>query len=111
MRTDEDGMRVVVFLAEDDRAGHHRLHRVILERARDQGIAGATVWRGFAGFGSLGHVRTRRFSDSTASPPLVIELIDSPERIEAFLPALTELAPHSLMTFGPVHMTRVVPKS
>jgi hypothetical protein len=60
MRTDEDGMRVVVLLAEDDRAGHHGLDRVILERARDQGIAGATVWRGIEGFGSPGHVRTRR---------------------------------------------------
>lgn len=51
------------------------------------------------------------YPNSAAGLPLVMELIDSPERIEAFLPVLTELAPRSLMTCGPVHMSRVVPKS
>ena len=110
VRTEEDGMRVVVFLTEDDRAGHRGLHQVILERARDEGIAGATLWRGIEGFGSSGNIRTNRFPDSTTGLPLVLEFIDSPARIESFLPALAELAPRSLVTREPVQMSRVLPK-
>jgi uncharacterized protein len=110
MRTEEDGTRVLVFLTEDDRADHHGLHQVILERAQAEGIAGATLWRGIEGFGSSGNIRSNRFLDSTTGLPLVLELIDSPERIEAFLPVLAELAPRSLVTREPVRMSRIMPK-
>jgi PII-like signaling protein len=106
MGTDEDGTRVVVFLTEDDRAGHRRLHQVIIERARDEGISGATLWRGVEGFGSSGKVRTDRFPDSITGLPLALEFIDSPEQMEAFLPALVELAPGSLITRESVRICR-----
>ncbi len=106
MRTEEEGTRVVVFLTEDDRAGHHGLHEVILERARSEGIAGGTLWRGIEGFGSSGNLRTNRFPDSASGLPLVVEFIDSPERIESFLPTLRELAPGSLITREPVRISR-----
>ena len=108
MRTEEDGMRVVVFLTEDDRVGHRGLHQVILERARADGIAGATLWRGIEGFGSFGNLRTNRFPDSTTGLPLVLEFIDSPDQIEAFLPVLKDLAPGSLVTRESVKMSRTV---
>ena len=109
MRAEDDGTRVVVFLTEDDRHGHQGLPQVILERARDRGIAGGTLWRGIEGFGSSGIVRTSRFPDSTRGLPLVLEFVDSPERVESFLPELRELAPRSLVTCEPVRMSRVVP--
>jgi PII-like signaling protein len=110
MRTERDGTRVVVFLTEDDRAGHHGLYQVILDRALADGIAGATLSRGIEGFGSSGNIRTNRFPDSTTGLPLLLELVDSPERIEAFLPVLAELAPRSLVTREPVRMSRIMPK-
>jgi PII-like signaling protein len=106
MPVSEIATRIVIFLSEDDRLGHHGLHQAIVDRARDDGMAGATVWRGIEGFGSSGHVRTMRFPDAATGLPLAVELLDSPDRIEAFLPVVRELAPGSLVTREEVRMTR-----
>lgn len=98
MSVETVGIRLMVFLSEDDRLGHHGLHEVLLNRAREDGIAGATVWRGIEGFGASGHLRTARFPDANLGLPLALEVIDLPERIEAFLPTILELAPHSFVT-------------
>jgi PII-like signaling protein len=98
--------RVMVFFSEDDKIGHRGLHLVLLERARDEGLAGATVWRGIEGFGASGAIRTSRFPDAATGLPLVLELIDTPERVEAFLPVLHELAPGALITREQVEITR-----
>lgn len=90
--------RVMIFLSEDDRHGRHGLSQALVSRAREDGMAGATVWRGIEGFGSSGHVRTARFPDAVTGLPLAVELVDSPERIDAFLPLIRELAPGSLVT-------------
>jgi uncharacterized protein len=106
MPVTEIATRIMVFLSEDDRLGHHGLHQAIVDRARDDGMAGATVWRGIEGFGKSGHVRTMRFPDAATGLPLAVELLDSPDRIEAFLPIVRELAPGSLVTREEVQMTR-----
>jgi uncharacterized protein len=96
----------MIFLSEDDRLGHHGLHETIVNRAREDGMAGATVWRGLEGFGLSGRVRTARFPDAATGLPLAVELLDAPERIEAFLSVVRELAPGSLVTRERVEMTR-----
>lgn len=101
--------RIVVFLSEDDRYGRLGLHDAIMSRAREDGMAGATVWRGLEGFGAGGHVRTSRFPDAATGLPLVVEVIDAPERIEAFLEVVRELAPKSLVTREQVEVTRFAP--
>lgn len=106
MPGDKIGTRIMVFLSEDDRVGHRGLHEAILSRAREDGMAGATLWRGIEGFGASGRVRTARFPDANTALPLVLELIDLPERIEAFLPVLTQMAPGSLITTEQVQMSR-----
>lgn len=111
MSTDEVGTRIMVFLSEDDRAGHRGLQEAILERAREDAMAGATLWRGIEGFGSSGRIRTDRFPDTATGLPLAIEVIDLPERIESFLLALSELAPGSLVTREEVRMIRFRPAS
>jgi PII-like signaling protein len=98
--------RIMIFLSEDDRVGHHGLHEALLDRAREDGMAGATVWRGIEGFGASGHIRTARFPDADIGLPLTVEVIDLPERIEAFLPVVKQMAPGSLVTKEQVHMTR-----
>lgn len=109
MPVPEMATRIVVFLSEDDRVGHRGLHEAIVDRARDDGMAGATVWRGIEGFGSSGHIRTDRFPDALTGLPLAVELIDAPDRIEAFLPVIREMAPGSLVTRESVQLTRFSP--
>ncbi len=107
MPVTEAATRIVVFLSEDDRIGHRGLHEVIVQRAREEGMAGASVWRGIEGFGGSGRIRTARFPDAAAGLPLAVELVDTPERIEAFLAVVHELAPGSLVTREPVTLARL----
>ena len=106
MATTQMATRVMIFLSEDDRVGHHGLYDELLNRAREDGLAGATVWKGIEGFGSSGHFRTNRFPDAVVGLPVAIELVDSSERIEAFLPIVAELAPGSFVTREAVEITR-----
>jgi uncharacterized protein len=99
--THEGGLwatRLTIFLTEDDRIGHRSAHEVVLQRAREDGMLGATVWRGVEGFGRRGSLRTTRFPDLGRGLPLAIELIDDPERIEAFLSVVEELGATGLVT-------------
>lgn len=107
MPVTEAATRIVVFLSEDDRAGHRGLHEVIVQRAREEGMAGASVWRGIEGFGGSGKIRTARFPDAASGLPLAVELVDAPERIEAFLSVVHELAPGSLVTKESVTSVRL----
>ena len=109
MPVDQVGTRIVIFLSEDDRVGRHGLPETLMRRAREDGLAGATLWRGIEGFGASGHVRTTRFPDASVGLPLALELVDAPERIEAFLGVVRELAPGSLVTRERVEMTRFDP--
>jgi hypothetical protein len=111
MPVDEVRTRIMIFLSEDDRIGHHGLHESLLDRAREDGMAGATVWRGIEGFGASGHVRTARTPDAVIGLPLALEVIDTPERIESFLSVVSELAPRSFVTREQVAMTRSGPRA
>lgn len=98
--------RLMVFLTEDDRVGRRGIYEALLQRARDDGMAGATIWRAIEGFGRSGHIRTTRLPDLARGLPLAVELIDDAARIEAFLPVVRELAPGALVTKEEVRMMR-----
>ena len=98
--------RLVVFLTEDDRAGHRSLYETLLKLARDQGMAGATVWRGVEGFGAAGIVRTSRFPDAASGLPVMLEVIDSSAKVDTFLDALAEVAPGAFVTREIVSVSR-----
>ena len=102
---DVDGTRVVVFLSEDDRYHHHGAGEELLERARALGMAGATLWRGVEGFGASGHLRTMRFPDVADGLPLLVEVVDVDERVEAFLRVVHEVTPRALVTRERVRMS------
>ena len=106
MTTTQGATRIVIFLSEDDRSGHHGLPEELVNRAREDGLAGATIWRGIEGFGASGRIRTSRFPDAMIGLPVTVELIDTPERIESFLPIVKELAPRSFVTREEVTVTR-----
>jgi PII-like signaling protein len=96
----------MVFLSEEDRVGHRRLQDLLLARARELGLAGATIWRGIDGFGRSRRVRSARFPDADAGLPIVVEVIDSAEATERFLEVVRELAPGSFVTREPVWLAR-----
>ncbi|MDA8268795.1 MAG: DUF190 domain-containing protein [Actinomycetota bacterium] len=100
------GCRLLVYTTGDDRVGHHSVWEVLLQRARDEGLSGATVWQGIEGFGATRRLRTTRFPDMARGLPLVVEIVDEPERIDAFLHVVAEVAPDALVTTEPVSTAR-----
>lgn len=98
--------RLMLYLTEDDRVDSRSLADVVIERARDAGLVGATLWRGLEGFGASGRLRAARLPDLARGLPLVVEIIDAPEVVAGFLPVLRELAAGALLTLEPVTMER-----
>ena len=80
-----------IFLGESDKLKHTSLHEVIVRQAKQAGLAGATAWRCETGFGATSRIRTARILDLSADLPIVAEIVDSPEKIDDFLPKLHDL--------------------
>ena len=96
-------MSLRIFLSEDDTYDGRPLHEAILRTARDVGLAGAKVVRGVAGFGRSRHIHEswRGFSYDL---PVVVEVIDTAEKIEAFVPALQRLRADAVVILQPVQL-------
>ena len=90
--------RLLIFVSEDDRIGHRGIADLLVERAHERGMAGATVWRGIEGFGATRHLRAARLPDLARGLPLVVEVIDDEQAVDAFLPVVRELAAGALVT-------------
>lgn len=84
-------LRMSIFLGADDRWHHKPLYHEIVKRARDAGLAGATVLRGVEGYGLSSRVHTTRLLDLAEDLPILVVVVDTEQRIRAFLPELDEL--------------------
>ena len=92
MRLQGEGKLLRVFIGEADRVDHHALYSVLVKTAKEQGLAGATVLRGIEGFGAHSRsIHTARILRLSEDLPLVIEIIDTEEKIQAFLPVVDAL--------------------
>jgi hypothetical protein len=100
--------RLTVFIGESDHYHHHSLTAEILDRARRAGLAGCSVFRGTAGFGATGHVHSARLLSLSEDLPIAIVIIDSADRIDAFVPELDELITGGLITVEDVEVIRYV---
>ncbi len=80
-----------IFVGEADKIHHTALFEVIVREARQAGLAGATAWRGLLGYGPDSRIRSAKILDLSADLPIVIEISDTAEKIEAFLPRLKAL--------------------
>jgi PII-like signaling protein len=98
MATYSPGKRLTVFIGEYDRYHHRPLADAILQRAREEGLAGATLVRGIEGFGTSGRLKTTRLLSSSDDLPIMIEIVDEPERIKSFLPVLEGMIKEGLVT-------------
>lgn len=104
MTLPEEGHLLRIFIGESDRHDGNLLYEWILRQARERGLAGATVLRGIAGFGAHSHLHTARILRLSEDLPIVIEIVDVLEKIEAFLPIIDSAIPEGLATIEPVQI-------
>ena len=98
MQIPEDGYLLRIFVGESDKHGHLPLYEAIVLKAREQNLAGATVLRGVMGFGKHSILHTTKILRLSEDMPMVIEIVDSLERIEGFLPLLNTMISDGLVT-------------
>jgi PII-like signaling protein len=91
-----------LFVGEAEEWQGQPLYQTIVERAWQHGIRGATVLRGTEGFGPEHHLSTERLVDISDNLPLIVEMVDSTERIKALLPELDQLMQRGMITMTPV---------
>ena len=98
MTIPEEGSLLRVFIGESDRHGHRPLYEAIVLKAREEGIAGATVLRGLMGYGKHSILHTAKILRLSEDLPMVIEIVDSREKIDNFVPLLSEMLTDGLVT-------------
>ena len=104
MQLPEEAELLRIFIGESDRRGGRPLYEVIVEEARKQGLAGATVLRATLGFGAHSRIHTAKILRLSEDLPMVIEIVDKPDRIAAFLPDLDQLMDEGLVTLEKVRV-------
>jgi PII-like signaling protein len=102
MQIPEQALLLRIFVGENARHGHQPLYEAIVLKARELHLAGATVLRGPLGFGHSSRLHTARILRLSEDLPIVVELVDSEEKINGFLPVLD-----TMMTSGLVTLERV----
>ena len=102
MQIPQDAVLLRIFIGESDRWKHQPLYEAIVLRARELHLGGATVLRGAMGFGKTSRVHTAKLLNLSTDLPLVIELVDSEEKINAFLPELDQMISGGLVTMEKV---------
>ena len=102
MHTNSDGVLLRIFIGESDVYENKLLHEAILNKARQLGLSGATVLQGVMGFGANSVVHTDRILAMSSDLPIVIELVDSREKIELLLPHLDAMVTEGMITMEEV---------
>jgi uncharacterized protein len=104
MRLDGEGTLLRIFIGELDKWHHMPLYESIVLRARELGLAGATVFRGPMGYGAHSRLHTAKILRLSEDLPVVIEIVDKEEKIQAFLPELDRMIPDGLVTMEKVRV-------
>lgn len=100
-----------IFTGELKRYGHVPLYEALVELFQKEGFAGATVLRGIAGFGSHHVYHTQKLLELSVDLPIVVEVVDTQEKIDAILPKLDQIIQSGLVTLEKVNVVRYIPKS
>jgi len=95
-----------IYLGQDDRHEHQPLYEWIVLKAREQHLAGATVLRGPMGFGHSSRIHTTKVLRLSEDLPIVVEIVDSEEKIAAFLSLLEPVMTSGLVTLEKVQVLR-----
>ena len=102
MQIPQDAVLLRIFIGESDRWQHQPLYEAIVLKAREIHLAGATVLRGPMGFGKSSRLHTSKIIRLSMDLPLIIEIVDSEEKINSFLPVLDEMIGGGLVTLEKV---------
>ncbi|MEI6913499.1 MAG: DUF190 domain-containing protein [Armatimonadota bacterium] len=97
-----------IYIGDSDHWHGRPLHTAVIERAKQMGMAGATVFKGFEGFGAHSRLHTANILRLSEDLPVVIEIVDKPDRIAEFLPILDEYVTEGLITLVPVEIIKYV---
>jgi PII-like signaling protein len=97
-----DAVRLRVYLGESDHSAGHPTFEAVVMAARQHGLAGATAQRGLLGFGHSHRVHSAKILQLSEDLPVVVDIVDRADKIEAFLPVLQALLPGSVMTWESV---------
>jgi PII-like signaling protein len=106
MRLSEDGQLLRVFIGESDVWHGEPLYRAIVLKARELGLAGATVLRGPMGFGANSRMHTAKLLELSTDLPIIVEIVDTPEKIQTLLPFLDEAVAEGLITIEDVRVLK-----
>jgi uncharacterized protein len=104
MKIEGPGELLRIFIGENDQWHGRPLHEAILLAAREQGLAGCTVLRGMAGFGAKSHIHTVKLLRLSEDLPIVLEIVDKPEKIAAFVPTLDGMVGDGMVTLEKVNV-------
>jgi PII-like signaling protein len=104
MKLPEEGHLLRIFIGESDRHDGKPLYEWLVLKAREQGLAGATVLRGIEGFGAHSRLHTAKILRLSEDLPIVVEIVDTRERIEAFMPLVDVAIDEGLATLEPVQI-------
>jgi PII-like signaling protein len=102
MQIPRDAVLLRMFIGESDRWEHRPLSEALVLKAREMHLAGATVLRGSIGFGKSSRLHTTKILRLSMDLPIVVEIVDSEERIQAFLPVIDEMIRGGLLTMEKV---------
>src|SRR5499427_4456052 len=110
MQIPHDGVLLRVFIGESDRHDHKPLYEAIVLKAREMHLAGATVLRGPLGYGHSSRLHTAKILRLSEDLPVVVEIVDGREKIDAFLPVLDSMMQSGLVTLEGVQVLQYGPK-
>ena len=109
MKNVREGVLLRVFIGDSDRAEGKPLYQVLVERARELGLAGATVLHGPMGFGRHSRVHTAKLVELSTDLPIVIEIVDSEQTIDRFMEVVGALVTEGLVTLEKVRIVMFSP--
>lgn len=95
-----------IYLSEDSRYKGHNLYHALVQKLRDIGMAGVTVTRGIEGFGQQRRLHGTKFIDISLSLPIIVEVVDIPERINMAVPIVEEMVNEGLIMVTDVHVIK-----
>jgi len=104
MKLPSEAYLLRIFIGESDRYDGRPLYEVIVEKAREKGMAGATVLRGCLGFGANSRIHTSKILRLSEDLPLVVEIVDTTDTIESFVSELDEMIQEGLVTLEKVRV-------
>jgi len=102
MKITEEGQLVRIFIGESDRWEGKPLYEALVLKAREMGLAGATMLRGLMGYGAASRIHTAKILRLSEDLPVIVEIVDSQEKIDSFLPAIDEMVQEGLVTLEKV---------